>query len=163
MPRVKVKKEVAKNALSLSEDIRFGTPELVADYRAERLQCKVIADLGCGVGFQTIAFAKTCQKVFAAEKDQRKLEYAQKNAELAGLKNIEFMHGDVVDQAIVKRLAECEIVFCDTERPLEEKRSLERISPNPVKLVEAYSQITSKMAIEYVFPSRSMTGGVKFL
>lgn len=146
MTRAKKKKSVQENAQWDPEDLRFGTPEIVANYRAERLRCSVIAEIGCGVGFQTAAFAKTCDQVYAVEKDARKLEYAKKNT--TGLTNITFLHGDAFDPNIIKKLAGCEIVFCDTERSVDERRSLESLSPNPVKLIEAYAPITPKIAIE---------------
>ena len=42
------------------EDLRWATPEIAARYRAKRLSAhgKIIADLGCGIGFQTFAFAE---------------------------------------------------------------------------------------------------------
>ncbi|MBS3165983.1 class I SAM-dependent methyltransferase [Candidatus Woesearchaeota archaeon] len=132
------------------EDIRWATPEIVAKYRAERLKCNIIIDLGCGIGFQTFAFAQTCQKVYAIEIDKRKIENAQKNAEVLGLKNIEFIHGDMLDPAIIKKVKKADIVFCDPERlPEEERRSVGSIIPGVDKILAAYGKITSKIAIEF--------------
>ncbi len=149
MSRSKVKKQVVPNLQATEEDIRYGTPEVVAEYRAQRLKCPIIADLGCSVGFQTFAFAKTCKKVYAVEKDQRKLEYAQKNAQLLGLKNIEFIHGDALDSEVVNRLRDCHIIFCDTERPATEtSRKIESIQPNPLEIIKKYSFITKNICLE---------------
>ncbi|MBI1968696.1 class I SAM-dependent methyltransferase, partial [Candidatus Woesearchaeota archaeon] len=145
MPRAKIPKQIFpdKALHYTAEDIRVGTSQLVAEYRAERLKCDTIADLGCGVGFQSFAFAKTCKKVFAVERDARKLETAQKNAEALGIKNITFLHGDALDPAIIKKLKSCDVVFCDTERPLgEARRTMETIQPPPLELLQAYSPIT---------------------
>jgi len=132
------------------EDIRWATPEIVANYRAQRLKCNIIIDLGCGIGFQTFAFAQTCQKVYAIEIDKRKIERAQKNAKVLGLKNIEFIYGDMLDPIIIKKVKKADIVFCDPERlPEEEKRSVGSIIPGVDKILAAYDKITSKIAIEF--------------
>ncbi len=132
------------------EDIRWATPEMVAAYRAERLKCKVIADLGCGIGFQAFAFAKVCKKVYAVELDIEKLKLAEKNALALGLNNIEFIHGDVLDEKVIAKLKDSEIVFCDPERlPEESKRSVGTIRPSIPKLLKRYSAITKNIAIEF--------------
>ncbi len=132
------------------EDIRWATPEAVADYRAERLRCKVIADLGCGIGFQAFAFAKKCGKVYAVEIDTEKIESAKKNAKALGISNIEFIAGDVLSDKVLKQLKDVEIVFCDPERlPEESKRSVGTIRPSIPELLKKYSAITENIAIEF--------------
>ncbi len=151
MSRVKTPKKLhdIESFQYTEEDRRFATPQVVAEYRAERLRCEAIADLGCGVGFQTMAFAKTCKKIFAVEKDERKLDYAKKNAVSLGLSNITFIHGDALDPLIVSQLKECQVIFCDTERPPQEaERTLQNIQPNPELIVQTYSTSTPNLAIE---------------
>lgn len=132
------------------EDLRWATPEMVADYRAERLKCKVIADLGCGIGFQTFSFATPCQKVYAVDINEKRLELARKNAAVLGLKNIIFVLGDALDKKIVKQLSDAEIIFCDPERLSEEvERNISTLSPNIKKLLELYSSLTDKIALEF--------------
>ena len=132
------------------EDLRWATPEIVADYRAERLKCKIIADIGCGIGLQTFSFAKVCPKVYAVEIDSRKLELAKKNAAALGLKNITFILGDALNEKIIKKISDAEIIFCDPERlPEEEERKKESISPNLDRFLALYSVITSKIAVEF--------------
>ena len=132
------------------DDLRFATPDIVADYRASRLKCKVIAEIGCSTGFQSFAFAKTCNKVYAIDYDSRKIEYAKKNAERLGIKNIEFIHGDALDDTIISKLKDAEIIFCDPERlPEESERALERIRPNANELLRKYAKITDKVCLEF--------------
>jgi trimethylguanosine synthase len=38
------------------------TPEAIADQIAERCRCDTIIDAFCGVGGNTIAFAKVCER-----------------------------------------------------------------------------------------------------
>jgi len=140
----------AANLHHLPDDLRWATPEIVADYRAERLKCGIIADLGCGIGFQAFAFAKTCTKVYAVELDVRKLECARKNATILGLQNIKFIQGDILDPQIISGLADAEIIFCDPERlPEETTRELCKIKPDVQKLIEQYQKITPQLAIEF--------------
>ena len=133
------------------EDLRWATPEIAARYRAKRLSAhgKIIADLGCGIGFQTFAFAEKFEKVYAVEIDKEKIERAISNAKALGLKNIQFIHGDALDQEIIKQLKDADIIFCDPERlPTEEERTLEKITPNLHQLIALYSHITQNIAIE---------------
>ena len=132
------------------EDLRWATPEIAAKYRAQRLKCAVIADLGCGIGFQAFAFAKTCKKVYAVDIDKEKIAFAEKNAQELGLKNIEFIHGDALSEKVLKQLKDVEIVFCDPERlPEERKRTIGTIKPSIPELLKKYSAITEKIAIEF--------------
>jgi len=140
----------AKKLHYREEDIRWATPEQVAAYRAERLKCKVIVDIGCGIGFQSFAFAKTCKKVYAVEIDTEKIKLAEKNAQELGIKNIEFIHGDALSDKVIKQLQEVEIVFCDPERlPEESKRSIATIKPSIPELLKKYSSLTENIAIEF--------------
>jgi SAM-dependent methyltransferase len=132
------------------EDLRWATPEIVADYRAERLKCNIIADLGCGIGFQTISFAKKCKRVYAVEKDEQKINYAKKNAEILGLNNITFIHGDILDKKTIEQIKDSEIIFCDPERlASEDERKTDTIRPDIKQLIDSYSKITDKIAIEF--------------
>jgi|SRR3989338_2584130 len=140
----------AKKLHYREEDIRWATPEQVAVYRAERLKCKVIADLGCGIGFQSFAFAKTCKKVYALEIDTERIKLAEKNAHALGIKNIEFIHGDALSEKVIKQLQEVDIVFCDPERlPEESKRSIATIKPSISELLKKYGALTENIAIEF--------------
>ena len=151
MPRVKTPKQLLPDPRLhyTEEDRRFATPEPVATYRAQRLQCQTLAELGCGAGFQTIAFAKTCQQVYAVEKDPHKIEHAKYNAQVLGLKNITFICGDALDPSVVTQLKSCEMVFCDTERlPGETRRTLDTLQPDPRQVLSTYLAITQNIAIE---------------
>jgi SAM-dependent methyltransferase len=132
------------------EDLRWATPEIVADYRALRLKCKTIVDLGCGVGFQTFSFAKVCEKVYAVEIDERKIAYARENAVALGLHNIEFICGDMLDPAVVSKLGRADVVFCDPERlASEEERMVKSIIPDVDTILNVYGRLTSSIALEF--------------
>ncbi len=131
------------------DDLRWATHELVARHRAERLKCYLLADIGCGIGFQSLEFAKKCGRVLAVEIDERKLENARRNSHSLNIRNIEFIKGDALDGAVISQLKGAEIIFCDPERlPEEDSRSISSIKPDPALLINACSAITSRIAIE---------------
>ncbi len=139
-----------QNKLNLIEDdIRWGTPEIIATYRAKRLACNTIVDLCCATGFQSFAFAKTCKKVIAIDLDPQKIERAKQNAKILNLKNIEFHVGDVLEPNIIKLASGADIIFCDPERlESEPKRTIDSIMPNIKELITEYQKITPNIAIE---------------
>lgn len=123
------------------EDLRWATPEIVADYRARRLKCDLIVDLCCGIGGQSIFFGKYCKKVIAVDKDGKKIEFAKKNAEVYGVKNINFLVGDVLDKKIVNKIKKLkpDILFCDPTRLEQEKeRDITNIIPKIDDIAHAY-------------------------
>lgn len=139
-------KKIPQEYLFDEEDLRFATNEQVADYRAKRLKCNIIIEIGCGVGIQTIAFAKTCKKVIAIEVDEKKIGYAKHNAKTAGVNNIEFLKGDAFKEL---EGLKADIIFWDPERPPEEKeRFLESIKPNFKKTLEKANKITDNICVE---------------
>src|SRR5574341_2080702 len=85
--------------------MQLATPEIVARYIAKRLKTDIIADLGCGIGGQVIFFAKECRKVYAVERNPERLEYAKKNCELYGAKNVEFIEGDALSESVKERVS----------------------------------------------------------
>ncbi len=151
MSRVKTTKYVfGEQLLSLaSEEKRFATPEVVALYRAERLTCKTLVDLCCGLGFQSFAFAQFCNHVIAVDIDSKKIAQAKKYAEKLRIKNITFLCGDALSSKILAQIPSADVVFCDPERLVaEEERSLATITPDMQKILLLYQKITQKIAIE---------------
>lgn len=55
-----------------------------------------IIDLGCGTGAFTLNAAGSCGKVYAVDISSLMLEYTEKKAQEAGLKNIEFINGGLL-------------------------------------------------------------------
>ncbi len=147
MSRVKKPKQVEEGLEHEKEDLRFGTPKLVADYRAGRLKCDTIVEVGAGVGFQTVAFARKCKKVIAIEVDERKAELLKRNVQ--DYKNVKVIVGDALDKDVVEKCNGANIVFVDTERPPEEKeRKMESIRPNVNEILQKYSKITENICVE---------------
>ena len=131
------------------DGLRFATPEPVAKYRAARLACRVIADISCGIGGQTIYFAQRCKHVYAVEIDPLKLEYAKQNCAKHGLSNVTFICGDALDPAVVAQIPEADIVFSDPYRPPEEEtRQTDSLRPGIPAVMDAYAGITQNFAFE---------------
>lgn len=143
----KFKKKMYMN----QNDLRFATPEEVSYYRAARLKCKTIVDLGAGIGGQSIPFSEACEKVIAVEIDHRKIEYAKKNAEIHGRKNITFIEGDLLDDEVIKRIKfhKPDVIFFDSQRAAEETaRTIESVQPDINEIIKKYSKVTKNIAIE---------------
>jgi uncharacterized UPF0146 family protein len=149
MSRVKESKNVESDFACDPEDVRFGTPKEVAEYRANRLKCGRLIEIGAGVGFQTIAFSKTCEEVIAIELDAKRAAFLSANMKLRGVKNVTVICGDALDPAIIKKVGKADIIFVDTERPeSEEQRTLESIIPSIPKIIESYSKMAKGIVIE---------------
>jgi len=129
------------------DDLRFATNELVAAYRAKRLACQTLVEIGAGIGLQTVAFAKTCAHVIAIEIDPRKTSYLEANLKLHHITNVTIITGDCLD--VVDRIDHADVIFCDPERaPTEDERSISTIQPHLPKVIELYGKLTDKIAIE---------------
>ncbi len=140
----------AEKLFFTEDDLRFATPEIVAEYRAKRLSCNTLVDIGCSIGFQTLSFARHCKHVIGIERDAEKIKKAQLNAEVLGLKNITFIHGDALDSAIVEKVKHADIFFCDPYRPpTEDSRKIESIEPDIRQLIATYLPLKNALAIEF--------------
>jgi len=147
--RLPRKKRFEHNIVSDRDGMRFATPEDVARYRATRLKCSTIADISCGVGGQTIYFARECDKVYAVEIDPEKIAYAKKNCRLLGIDNVEFICGDALSPEVIRQLPELDIVFSDPARPAsEDVRDIGNLRPAIPAVMAAYSSRTSDFAFE---------------
>jgi SAM-dependent methyltransferase len=140
---IKFTRPVASN----KEGLQLSTPEIVAAYIAKRLKTDIIADLGCGIGGQVIFFARECKKVYALERNPEKLEYAKKNCELYGVKNVEFILGDALEGSTIEKVSDANIIFSDPARPLSEKeRTISNLEPPITEILKLYSGITPELA-----------------
>ena len=130
----------SKTLESDAHGLRFATPEIVAQYRARRLKTDVLADISCGIGGQTIFFAKECKKVYAIDIDPEKIELAKKNCALYDVDNVEFIVGDALSENVIKQVADADIIFSDPARPpSEDMRSLSNLTPSIDDVMQAYT------------------------
>lgn len=130
-------------------DVRFGTPPDVAAYRAQRLACDTLIEVGCGAGFATHAFAATCGRVYAIDRDAAAV--ARARILCAAHTNITFLVGDALSDAFISQLrgAGTTRLFCDPSRPsASARRTLDELSPDPRALAARYASLTTELAIE---------------
>ncbi len=131
------------------DGVRFATPVEVAQYRAERLQCNTLAEIGCGIGGQTIHFARMCEKVYAVEIDRSKLNSAKKNCREHGLDNVVFVLGDALSRDVIDKIPEIDILFSDPRRPaMESQRKVTSLEPGLSDMMKAYSSKTTNFVFE---------------
>ena len=104
-----IEKSLPKKLETDEEGFRISTPVEIAEYKAKRLKNKSIADLGCGIGIQSIYFSKFFEEVISVELNSERYRIAKRNFKKMHIKNIEILNGDAFD-----------------------------LSPSPEKIVESY-------------------------
>lgn len=142
---------IYQDKLNLSpEATRFATPKEPAIYRAEKLACKTLVEIGAGIGGQTIAFSRTCDKIIAIEINKKDAKILNENLKKLKIKNVELIVSDALDDKIIEwiKKQKPDIVFCDSARKPEGERLVKDIEPNLKELLKKYSKITKKIAIE---------------
>jgi len=139
----------SREIFSDEDGVRFATPEIVGEYRAKRLRTKILGELGCGIGGQTIQFARYSQDVIAAERNREKLECARMNCRIYGVENVRFIPGDVMSEEVRDQFRDAEIIFCDPSRPPEEEvRTIENCEPKIADVLKFYGEITQNISFE---------------
>ncbi len=140
--RIRMKDKFSvKNLYFDSYGLRYSTPEIIGVYRAGRIRDMRIADISCGVGMQAIFFARTNQEVLCLDIDKRRINYAIKNAEAYGVKNIRFEVGDCFSEFIHSLAKDYDIIYSDPARSeFEKERSLKNLMPSPLKIIEKYGE-----------------------
>lgn len=142
---------IFQKKLNLSKDLtRFATPEKVARYRAERLKCKNLVEIGSGIGGQTIAFSNKYENVLCIELNPKSAKTAKENIEKLKIKNVKIIIGDALDIKIINEVKKFrpDIIFCDTERPEKSERTISGIKPDIKKFLKEYMNISEKIAVE---------------
>ncbi|TAL58189.1 MAG: hypothetical protein EPN86_00615 [Nanoarchaeota archaeon] len=123
------------SAAGRKEELRLATPKMIGDYRAQRLACKKLVEIGAGIGSQTLAFSRTCSEVIAVEKNPQSVSTLVNNTKDA--QNIIVIEGDIFSDDILSKIKGADVYFCDPSRPLEEKeRTIANVSPKPEELVK---------------------------
>ncbi len=93
----------------------MSVPEVAGRHIAKRLSgFSSAVDLCCAVGMLSIQLAKEIDKVYGVDIDEKRIESARKNAQSYGMDNIEFIHGDVLDVKLLKKI-KAEVAIIDPD------------------------------------------------
>lgn len=148
-----VKKQPMDNLAFDQEGFRMSTPQAIAKYKAERLRCGKIADLGAGIGIQALHFAAYSERVFAVDNDPSRLVYLRKNSETMGVHNLEVIEGNALDSKIINMLSGMDAFHSDPSRKrTSETWSFEDLSPNPLDVLKKYKGDMFSFDIPPMFP-----------
>lgn len=137
--------EMFFTSLSLEQ----ATSELIACHLAKRFKADwIVADLGCGLGANTIFLAELVKKVIAVDLDDFKIECAKHNAAVYGVNNkIEFRVGDANDNID----SDVDAFFLDPARDRDgatKTRSLLNSSPALLDILPKLFQVTKNVAVK---------------
>ena len=110
------------DALLLSEDgLEQATRTVVADRRAQRYAdsgATHVADLGCGLGLDSAAFARAGLRVTAVERDPVVAALARRNVAALGLAElVTVLQGDITEEQVLgAALADADAAYADPAR-----------------------------------------------
>lgn len=75
----------------------FVEPHIPSFAQFERWRDKRVLEIGCGIGTDTVNFARAGAEVTAVDFSDKSLEIARQRADVYGLSNIRFYHGNAED------------------------------------------------------------------
>lgn len=145
----------AGNKFSKSSEMLFtdqslsqSTSEAIADYTAKRFQgMKKVVDLTCGIGGNLLSLAKNVNQAVGVDKNNENIEYAKVNAEVYGIKNIEFVTGDAYDNI----RSDADAFFIDPSRVRTGKtktRSVLNAEPNLLEILPKIFKVTENVCVK---------------
>lgn len=133
--------ERADNMLFTREALEQATNSQVAQYRGARFQgARLVADLGCSIGGDSLWLAMVTDQVLGTDLDQIRLIFARHNAAAYNLYDkIVFIQADVCSPPVC--LNRFDAIFADPARRIEGKRIVrsEFYRPPLDKLMETYA------------------------
>ncbi|MEM0073416.1 MAG: class I SAM-dependent methyltransferase [Thermoplasmatales archaeon] len=133
-----IKKLLQNGLVSDREGFRVSTPVEIASYIAKRLSSRKIADLGCGIGIQTINFATVSEFVTAVDIDRKRLEMCRRNCDTLGIKNVNFILGDAISESVARQVGDVDVIHSDPSRAKIYPPSMDSLSPNPLMVQRVY-------------------------
>jgi hypothetical protein len=118
--RARAKTEIADALLFTREALEQASAGPVARERAERFaEFETVADLGAGIGLDTIALAKAGKRVVAVERDAERVALLRHNVAAAGVAE----QVEVVEHDFLANLPHADAAFLDPDRRPAGKRT----------------------------------------
>lgn len=117
---------------------------------AKRIGGESLLDLTCGLGIDSIAFAKRFKRVVAIERDEVLAEVVRENLKRLNITNIEVVTSSAEDY-ITSCNEHFDWVYADPDRRTAEGRRVVRLedcSPNMLELWPAIERISKRVAIK---------------
>lgn len=117
---------------------------------AKRIGGESLLDLTCGLGIDSIAFAKRFKRVVAIERDEVLAEVVRENLRRLNITNIEVVTSSAEDY-ITSCNEHFDWVYADPDRRTAEGRRVVRLedcSPNMLELWPAIERISKRVAIK---------------
>jgi SAM-dependent methyltransferase len=113
--------DLVDNLLLTEDGLEQATRTVVADQRARRYAdagATHVADLGCGLGLDSAAFARVGLRVTAVERDPVVAALARRNVAALGLAGlVTVLDGDITDeQVLTAALADADAAYADPAR-----------------------------------------------
>mgnify|MGYP003337372235 FL=1 len=150
---------LAPTLLYIRDGLEQASRTIVAEKRAARLRAagtEMVADLGCGIGLDSLAFASAGIRVEAVERDPLVATLAEANAELAGLDTFINVHVGDLTQHLNEVLPTVDTLFLDPARrdPHQriDGRSKRTLDPQnwspPWSWISSLAQRTSRIAVK---------------
>ena len=133
------------------EGLFSATPEKISLHQARKMDCKTIVYGFCGIGGNSIGFAKVCDKVYAIENNKNRIEMAKNNAKIYGVeKKIDFICRDFFEE--LKEI-KAEGIFIDLQWGGPEHEGLKKFKlfhfkPDGVKVLKIAFANFKKVAMK---------------
>ena len=109
----------AQTMLFIRDGLEQATPSQVAQHRAQRFQgCEHIADLGCGLGGDTLHLAQVAESVLGVDLNPQRLQFARHNATVYNLNHkITWVQADALQLPLRPKA-----IFADPARRTDDGR-----------------------------------------
>jgi SAM-dependent methyltransferase len=133
------------------EGLEQATAEALSRHRAERFRAaERIADLGCGIGGDTLALAE-CAPVLAVDRDALRLLMARENVRVyAPVQPVRFLLADILHPAFSSFARKGLAIFCDPSRREESRRvfSVRRYHPPLAEITNRYGGDSGALCVK---------------
>ena len=153
MTPTKILEKFGGNYIATQDTFHMGINHKLGAEIAQRFYgTETVLDTCTGAGFMTIALARIAKHVVSVDINPEHLEMTRKNSEIAGLKNISYILGDITDPKIIEKVGKVDSAFLDPDwaKPGDSKeihvQDIEGMVPNGRILFELIHKITPNIA-----------------